>query len=378
MGSEVLIIGGGAIGMSIARELHRKGVRDITILEKQRCGEEASWAAAGMLSPQVDAESDDVFFQFCCESRNLYPAFADELLDETAVDIELDQTGTLSLAFDDHTSVELLRRYRFQKENGLAVENLSVNEILNLEPNVSPTVKSGLLFPNDWQVENRKLLSALRGYAELNGISIRENTRVDSLIVDGSRVAGARSLDAEYLGGTTILATGAWTSLIKIEQAVMPVKVEPVRGQIVCFRPEQKVFRHVIVGPKGYLVPRLDGRILAGSTSENVGFEKAATEAAAAALTAMSTEMVPVLSAARVADQWSGLRPFAADALPVIGGLNGLDDLTIATGHYRNGILLAPITANLVAELVVDRTRSNLPDAFTPDRFKTRDIALGV
>lgn len=369
--NDILIIGGGVIGLSIARELHRRGVGNITVLEKNRCGEEASWAAAGMLSPQVEADANDAFLEFCCKSRDMYPQFAEELLGETGIDIELDRTGTLSVAFQDEEAIALTRRFEFQKAAGLAVEQLEPTDIARLEPHLSGSVTAALFFPNDWQVENRKLVAALRKYAEQNDIEIREDVEVNSLITDGTRVIGVNDLRA----GVTILATGAWTSFIKIGMNEMPLAVEPIRGQIVCYKPAEKPIKHVVWGPSGYLVPRRDGRILAGSTSERVGFEKSVTGAAKNALTAMAEELVPNLSATDIAEHWSGLRPHASDDLPVIGTIDGLDGLVIATAHYRNGILLAPATANAVGDALT--TVDSLKE-FSPNRFTVRGFGRGV
>ena len=281
MNPEILIIGGGVIGLSIARELHKSGVKRITVLEKGRCGEESSWAAAGMLGPQAEADERDEFFDICCESRDLYPALAAELLDETGVDIDLDRTGTLYLAFTNEDGDHLLSRYQWQSGAGLPIDLLSQEEVQKLETYIAAPVQFGVLFPNDWQVENRKLLTALKTYAHRNGIVIKENTEVESLIVENSRVIGAQSSSGETLSSdTTVLATGAWTSLIQLGHSPLPVKVEPVRGQMICLRPDVRVVDHVIYTGRGYVVPRADGRVLAGSTSENAGFEKAVTDEA--------------------------------------------------------------------------------------------------
>ena len=377
MNSEVLIIGGGVIGLSIARELHKSGVRDITLIEKGRCGEESSWAAGGMLGPQAEADEGGIFMDVCSASRDLYPELAAELFEETGVDIELERTGTLSLGFTDNDVRELKVRYDWQKEAGLTVERLSANETRRAEPFVSPDVRESLFFPADWQVDNRKLLAALLRYADLNDIRIIENSSVERLIVDGSRVTGAETNDDTVNAATTILATGAWTSLIKLGLADIPFAVKPVRGQMIVFQTAKRVFNHVIYSRRGYLVPRLDGRILAGSTSEDVGFEKAVTESAARGLKEMASEISPNLTAMNITDHWSGLRPFAADGMPVIGNIDGIDNMFIATAHYRNGILLAPWTAKLTAGAVVENERSAYLKIFGPGRFRFRGAGKG-
>lgn len=372
MNPEVLIIGGGVIGLSIARELHLRGMRKIALLEKGLCGEESSWAAAGMLGPQVEADGKDAFFDFCCESRDLYPDLAAALREETGVNIELDVTGTLSLAFTEEDADELYKRYQWQREAGLEVEHLSAEEILKSEPHVSSIVRTGLFFKNDWQVENRKLLAALRRYAELNGIEIIENTHAKRLITQGGRVTGAETGRGMFTADITVLATGAWSSLIKIGDAPLPFQITPVRGQMICLRPETRLFKHVVYSRRGYIVPRFDGRVLAGSTSETAGFEKGVTEEASAFLQSMAREISPFLGGLPVTDQWSGLRPFAADGMPILGAIDGIDDLLIAAAHYRNGILLAPMTARLISEKIVDGISSKYLDVFGVTRMQAK------
>ena len=375
MHPEVLIIGGGVIGLSIAKELHKQGVRRIALLEKGSCGKEASWAAAGMLSPQVEANEPGAFFDLCCASRDLYPAFTDELLTETGIDTELERTGTLYLSFNDDDTSEINKRFEWQKSAGLEVEILSEDEIRYREPFISQDARKALFFQNDWQVENRKLTSALKRYAEMNGVDIRENTKVERLIVEHGSVVGANTAGGRMTADLTVVATGAWTSLIQVGDAEMPIKIEPVRGQIVAFRPEPRPVRHVICSSFGYLVPRMDGRLLAGSTSEKVGFDSLVTDAATSSLKKMTCKIVPGMADLEITDRWAGLRPYAADGLPVLGSVSGIDGLFVATAHYRNGILLAPMTAKLAAENLVNGTDSDYFAIFGADRFHSRSIS---
>ena len=363
--------------MSIARELHKQGVKRITLIDKSRCGEEASWAAAGMLSPQVEADGPEAFFDLCCFSRDLYPIFAHQLMDETGINIELDRTGTLYLAFSDEDVSETNKRFDWQSKAGLAIEKLSANETRSIEPAVSQHVREALRFPNDWQVENRKLISSLKHYAEINGIEIRENTKIEKLIVEGDRVVGAETSADRITADITVLATGAWTSLIKLGPFEMPVKVEPVRGQIIEFRPSEHLFKHVLCSSSGYMVPRMDGRILTGSTSEKVWFDKSVSESAALELREMACELVPAMADLEIADQWAGLRPYALDGLPILGSIDGIENLFIATAHYRNGILLAPLTAKLIAEKLVNGVDSEYFTMFSAARFNLRSVSTG-
>jgi len=370
MTAELLIIGGGVIGLSIARELHKRGAKRITIVEKGVCGEESSWAAAGMLGPQAEADEGGLFFDMTLTSRDLYPDFAAELEAEIGIDIGLDRSGTLYLAFSDDDVRALRARYEWQKGAGLPVELLTADEARRAEPFASPSVREALFFPGDWQVDNRKLLAALRRYSEINDIQIIENTPVERLLVEGNQVVGVEVENGEIRGEQTVLATGAWTSLIKVGVADMPFKVEPVRGQIIAFHTAKQFFKHVVYTRRGYIVPRADGRILAGSTTEFVGFEKATTDVAASSLREIASEIAPSIASLAIGDHWSGLRPFAADGLPVLGTIAGIDGLTIATAHYRNGVLLAPLTAQIVADRLISGVDHAAFTAFGLDRFR--------
>ncbi|HTH50550.1 MAG TPA: glycine oxidase ThiO [Pyrinomonadaceae bacterium] len=366
--TDILIIGGGVIGLSIARELHRAGIRDITIVDKGTCGREASWAAAGMLSPQAETDGPGPFLDLCLRSRDLYPELAADLLNETGVDIELDQTGTIGLAFNDLEGQRLLHLVAWQRAAGLTVEYLLDEEIPKAEPLLPATVQMAARFPNDWQVDNRKLVEALRRYAELNGIRVVENTSIDSVIDDGGHVRGAKIDTGEIHADATVIATGAWTPLIKLPAGVPPLDVKPVRGQIVCVEARPGTLVHVISTSRGYLVPRRDGRILVGSTSEDAGFDKSTTDEATAMLTRLADYLLPS-TPLRVTDVWAGLRPSTPDGMPVIGAMPDVEGLIVATGHFRNGILLAPVTAEVVAKTIVDNVADEACASFSPKRF---------
>lgn len=367
--SNVLIVGGGVIGLSLARELHKKGVAQITILERGATGRESSLAAAGMLAPNAECDRADAFSEFCTESLRLYPNFAAELLDETGVDIELDASGTLYLAFTEKDSAEIRRRYEWQKRAGLAVEHLTAQETLRAEPFVSPDVRESLFFPEDWQVENRRLLRALEKYAEINHIKIVENAEVTNLLTENGKITGAATANENFFAEKVVLTTGAWTSLIKIGGFALP-SVKPIRGQMIGFQTAKRLFGKVIYTPRGYIVPRADGRILVGATVEDVGFDKTLTDAGTEILLDAALEISPSLANLEIVEKWAGLRPFAADGLPILGDFAELENLFIAAAHYRNGILLAPLTAKILAEKIAENRDSGYFEFFNPRRFQ--------
>ena len=369
--ADVIVVGGGVIGLSVARALAHKGVGKVVIIERGQLGKEASFAAAGMLAPQAEANEADDFFKLCCRSRDLYPTFASELFAETGIDIELDKTGTLYCAFSEHDQQEIERRYDWQQQAGLLVEQLTAQEALELEPNIAPNLREALKFPADIQVENRQLLLALIAANQKLGVKSYPETTVDSLEVQRGRIAGINTSRGFLSARKVIIASGAWTSFIKLENASPQISIEPVRGQMVCYQTEPAIAHHVIYSPRGYVVPRRDGRLLAGSTTEEVGFMKEVTETGLQLIRANAHEIAPALSRLAPVDSWAGLRPRAIDELPVLGKASETEGLHFATGHYRNGILLAPLTGELIAGLIADNVVTQELQTFTPDRFQT-------
>jgi len=355
--ADVVIIGGGVIGLTIARALALRGVRDVCLIERGGLGTEASFAAAGMLLPQVEADAQDHFFSLACQSRDLYPAFAAALREETGIDVELDTTGTLYLALTEHDQAEIEKRYEWQTRAGLPVERLSPAEARELEPCISESTHGALRFPKDIQVENRRLLSALANSVTKLGVNIAIQTTVDSLIIEGERVRGVHTSRGTINCLKVVIAAGSWSSFINTSpQSAIPA-IEPVRGQIVCLEAKPQLTRHVIYSPRGYIVPRQDGRLLAGSTSEHAGFAKCVTAGGISTILRNALDISPAISDFPVVDTWAGLRPRAADGLPVLGPCGEIDGLFCATGHYRNGILLAPLTGELISSAIVSSQR---------------------
>lgn len=364
MGHNIIIVGGGVIGLSIARALAHRGLKDICLIERGNLGTESSYAAGGMLAPQAEADSRDALFELLIKSRDLYPNFAAELRDETGIDIELDTTGTLYLAITEHDREEIEKRYEWQRSAGLPVEKLTPEEARLIEPCISPDLRGALRFPGDIQVENRRLLSALANSLAQLDVPMMNGVNVETLECKTGRITGVQTSHGLIQCSTLILAAGAWTSFIHPR-----LKVEPIKGQMVCLTAKPQLTRHVIYSPRGYIVPRQDGRLLAGSTSERAGFSKDVTAGGIHAILKNAQEISSVISALPIADTWAGLRPRASDGLPVLGRCGEIAGLIHATGHYRNGILLTPITAELIAKTVVDGSVPEELSAFSPDRF---------
>ena len=368
---DVAIVGGGVIGLSLARALRKRGVERVCVIEsKAELGTEASWAAGGMLAPQSEANEADAFFQLCSASLKLYTQFVEELLEETRIDAQLERTGTLYLAFTERDVEEIEKRYEWQRRAGLRVEKLTAVEAREIEPFISEKVLAALRFPLDVQVENRLLVNALIASCEKIRTDFFTNARVESLLIESGRVIGVETSRGNIEAKKIVIACGAWVSLLKVsDNNHKPVGVEPVRGQMLSFASKERIFKHVIYSPRGYIVTRVDGRILAGSTSEYVGFEKSVTLEGVHTITTNALEIAPSLARLQLVDSWSGLRPRSADEMPIIGALSKIEGLYYAAGHFRNGILLAPITADTLADEIMRSARSPLLEPFSPDRF---------
>ena len=368
--ADVVIIGGGVIGLAIARALALRGVRDVLLIERGSLGAEASSAAAGMLAPQAEANRAHEFFFLTCESRDMYPAFASALLAETGIEIELETTGTLYLAFTQHDAEELEKRYEWQQQAGLPVESLSSAAARKLEPSICEDVRACLRFPLDTQVENRRLISALVSANEKLGVRLETGTAVVSLKIERGRIVGIETSRGFVAAASVVIAGGAWSSLLGAADIALPnLRIKPVRGQMLCFEAQPQIVRHVIYSPRGYIVPRRDGRLLAGSTTEHAGFEKHVTAAGVQSILSAAIEISPRIASLPMTDSWAGLRPRAADTLPVLGPCAEIEGVFYATGHYRNGILLAPITGELIARAIVDEVFPAKLKIFSPDRF---------
>ncbi len=368
--ADVAIIGGGVIGLAVARALALRGVRDVLLIERNSLGAESSSAAAGMLAPQAEANRAHEFFALTCQSRDLYPDYAAALLAETGIDIQLETTGTLYLAFTEHDEEELERRFQWQKEAGLLIEKLTAAAVRQLEPAINEDVRAALKFPLDTQVENRRLIKALVAANERLGVRVETGTTVTSLRIEPDRVSGIETSSGFVAAESVVIAAGAWSSqLSAVDKALPDLRIKPVRGQMLCFEPKPQLSRHIIYSPRGYLVPRCDGRLLAGSTTEHAGFEKQVTAAGVYSILSAAMEISPQVAALSLTDSWAGLRPRAADTLPVLGPCAEIGGVYYATGHYRNGILLAPITGELIAGAIVDRVFPAKLEIFSPDRF---------
>lgn len=350
MAADVVVAGGGVVGLALARRLAQAGA-SVTVLDAGSGGGQASIAAAGMLAPLAEAESAGPLASLGLDGLRGYPDFAAELREETGLPLDLSGPGMLRAALDDAEEESLAAAFAWQKTTGLLLEWLDAKAVRGLEPSLSDGVRAAVLSPQETNLEPRVLLAALTASCLRRGVRV-ETGRVMGFKTQGRNVVAVRTAAGPASCGKAVIAAGAWSAeLAALLGADLPLF--PVRGQMLSLRREPPLLRHVVYSRAGYLVPRTEGRLAVGATSEKAGFDAATTDAGQAALLAGARRMVPALEGLPVENRWAGLRPASADGLPVLGPLPLWENVSIAAGHYRNGILLAPITADLLAPFIL-------------------------
>jgi glycine oxidase len=350
MTRDVIIVGGGIIGCSIALRLAERGIK-VTVIERGRIGCEASRAGAGMLTPQTEATEPGPFFDLCMRSLGLYPDFAAHVAELSGIDPERRAEGTLAVALTEADRAESGQWTSWQKAAGLALEHIDSDLLRKIEPSVARHAACAVFIPGDNQIENRRLMDGLAVAIRRLDVEVIEGRGADSLVVERSRVTGVVCEGEPLLAGSVVISAGCWSGEL-LEAVGINLKVIPARGQMLALKGDGMPINCVLHSSDCYLVPRSDGRVLVGATVEYVGFRKAVTAAGIRSLLASAVELVPALSAFEIVESWSGLRPDTVDHLPVLGP-SGVEGLTLATGHFRNGILLAPLTAELIAGTIL-------------------------
>ena len=366
---KALIIGGGIIGASCAWRLASEGV-DVTVLERGRLGQEASWAAAGLIGPQGEAEEPGAFFDLCMAGKESFDRSVERLTEESGVDPEYDHQGMLYVAFSEHERDDLAARARWQRAAGGKVEELSTQQALKIAPALSPKVIYALHLPTNWRTDNRKLTQAYVAAASKAGAEFREGVRIDSIAMKNGRAAGVVSHGGETIAGDVIInAAGSWASELRGLEADK-IHFFPIRGQILCFETRPGAIEPSLFSTRGILVPRRDGRLIAGSIFEDAGFNKTLTLGGMTHILRAACELVPSLSELPFREAWTGLRPAADDLMPVIGASPSVPNVLYACGHFRSGILLSSLTGEVIADLVQGRAPKVDLVPFLPARFQ--------
>ncbi len=366
MSSDVVIVGGGIVGCACAWELAKAGA-SVTLLEYGKTGMQATNAAAGMLAPLIESDGPGPMLAFGLRAMREYPNLVAEVEAACGFDLEYRATGILKVAFEEDQLTVLSRRLAWQRELGLPLEPLDAEVCREMEPRLSPRVVGGVFSPSEGNVSNQLLALGLERAAQALGADVRNRTPVTGFTTKSGRVTHVRSNDQSFACDVVVLAAGARSGQIARKlRAVLPV--EPVRGQMIALGGMRTPIQHVVWGPDGYLVPRANGLVFAGATVEHVGFRRRTTKRGIAGIRAMASRLVPQLASAKQHFEWAGLRPGTPDDLPLIGPMPSLENVVAATGHYRNGILLGPLTGKLVAHGITTGDWSAVPPEFSPSR----------
>jgi glycine oxidase len=374
---KTVIIGAGVMGMGIAWRLAQADC-PVTVYDRAEAGHGASWAAAGMLAAAVETEpGEEELLTLTLESQRMWPGFARELEAASGISVEYRDEGTIVVALTRDDAEHLRHNYDFQKSLGLELQWLSGTEARLREPHLHPGIPAAVSSPRDHQVENRRLAQGLVEAARRAGVVLREHLPVREVEVTAGRVRAVVTGHGRDPADVVILAAGAWSREIAgIPSAYLP-PVRPIKGQMLALRmdPSGPLLRHVIWAPRSYLVPRRDGRLVVGGTVEERGFDDKLTAGGLLALLEGAWRAVPTIEELPIAETWVGFRPGSRDDAPMLGP-SGIDGLVVATGHHRNGILLTPITVEMVSAYVLTGRLPELVEPFTPERFSKRDARL--
>jgi len=366
----VAIIGAGVIGLAIAWRLAQRGVT-VSVFDKGEAGHGATHAAAGMLAACCEAEpGEDSLVALNRASQIMWPEFVRDLEAASGVDVGLRTEGTIVLALNPDDQARLKHLLAFQTGLGLPLEWLNAAQVRRREPYLATSITGALWSPEDHQVDNRSVASALIAACSKAGVTIREHCAVERIDSVQGRVTGLRAGGEKIEADVVVLAAGAWSRGIDGLPAHARPPVRPVKGQMFSVRmdPRAPLLTHVVWAPGAYLVPRHDGRLLVGATVEEKGFDTSLTAGGQLALLDAAWRTVPGIEELPIDEMWVGFRPGSRDDAPIIGH-GGLDGLVCATGHYRNGILLTPITAQAVTSLILDGATDAVVQPFGLDRF---------
>lgn len=357
--ADVAVVGGGVIGLACAWELRRRGLA-VTLIERGRPGRESTWAAAGIIAAHHYGAGPGPLFDLLRRSLSAYPEFLENI---GAGQADWRSDGMLAVARTAEEAAELTARVSWLTDAGYEAEVLAPWELRELEPSCTGRVETAALFPADGSLDPRLLTDALETAVRSAGVEVRTGARATDIDIVDSRVAGVCLVDEQVAAPAVVLAAGAWCAGLA---PGFRLPVRPCKGQMCAVRAEGP--RRAVNFPEGVIVPRADGRIALGATQEDVGFDAHIDPDAIRQVQAEAAAIVPGLAGAEIVETWMGFRPQSADGFPVIGP-TPVEGLVVATGHFTKGIALAPVTAELVADLVCDGRLDPLLRPFGPDRF---------
>jgi len=345
--TDCIVIGGGIIGMLTALELSNAGIQ-VTLLERTETGRESSWAGGGILSPLYPWRYAPAVTNLASWSQRRYPELAGELLETTGIDPEFTRSGMLILDTRDQQQA-----VAWGQASGNQVELIDRTAVSVYEPGLQSAPPRAIYMPGVGQVRNPRLVKALRAAIQVN-VEVRENTEVEAIVVEHGRVRGVQTASGRIWADKVVVCAGAWTRNLLAGMGTPPA-IEPVRGQMILFRARPGVVTRIVLHQGRYAIPRRDGRVLLGSTLEHSGFDKQTTGTAREELERTAIAMFPALAEFPIENHWAGLRPGSPDGTPYIGAYPKVEGVYLNAGHFRNGVVLAPASARLLADLLLER-----------------------
>jgi glycine oxidase len=347
--SEFLIVGGGVIGMMTTLQLADAG-HSVTLVERRRCGQEASWAGGGIVSPLYPWRYGPAVSRLSRWSEGFYPELAERLREESGIDPEYRQKGLLYLRVEDEA-----RALEWAREQSKRLERVDADFLYAREPQAAPGFQKALWMPTLGSLRNPRLVRSLRTrLVAMPQVTLREEVEVTGFEVAGGRVLAVQTTRGDLAGGQVVVSGGAWAAGL-LETLGVALPVRPVKGQMILFKAPPGLVQRVVLMDGRYVIPRADGRVLAGSTLEECGFDKSTDTEARASLMSSATAIIPALADCKVEHHWAGLRPGSPDGVPFIGAVPGLDNLYVNAGHYRNGLVLAPASTRLLVDRLLGR-----------------------
>jgi glycine oxidase len=359
--TDILILGGGVIGLTTAYFLAREGVR-VEVIDRGDFGQEASWAGAGILPPGDPAHARTPFDQLRSHSAALFPTLSDELRERTGIDNGHLRWGGLEFVGESEGTAE--QEWRGE---GIEAERVEGEALRRLEPALARDLGPAFHLPGMGQLRNPRHLKALLAGCAAWGVRLRPGCPAHGFEQRGGRILAVQTAEGSLTAGRYLLAAGAWSEPL-LDQVGWRPGIRPVRGQIALLNTRIPLLRRVLMWGPRYLVPRPDGRVLIGSTEEDVGFDKRTTARAIAELLELAGRLVPALAGAHLERCWAGLRPGSPDGLPFLGTVPGYDNLFVAAGHFRAGIQLSPGTGLVMKELLLGQPTTVPLDPFRLDR----------